>query len=135
MPGQIPKFKRTKKFVEQDYDLVRAFFNVFTLKVTTPNILTEISNLAGDIAPGLRKRFFRSLQTSFELLNEQYVPSQIGASSPIFPQIGLTDSIIAQVAMQRYLVVTDDFVLFNYLGSIEADVINFNHLREFDTPD
>lgn len=130
MPGQIPRFKRTKKFVEQDYNLIRAFYNLFALKVTTPNILTEISNLAGDIAPGLRESFFRSLQASFRLLHEQYVPSQAGASPAIFPRIGLTDSIIAQIATQRYLVVTDDFVLANYLGSIEADVINFNHLRE-----
>ena len=129
MPEQIPKFKRTKQFVENDYHLIRAFFNTFTLRVTTPNILTGISNLAGYFAPGLKERFFRSLQTSFELLNEQYLPSQTGASSPIFPRIGLTDSIIGQVAAQRYLVATDDLALANYLGSIEADVINFNHLR------
>jgi len=128
-PERIPTLRRTKKFVLRDYLLLKAFFDQFAVKVTTPNILTEISNLAGDIPDGLRKNFFRSLQTNFELFDEQYRRSSAAAASAIFPRLGLTDAVIAELANQRYLVLTDDFPLANYLGSINTDVINFNHLR------
>lgn len=127
-PERIPKLRRTKKFVFRDYCLLKMFFDRFAVKVTTPNILTEISNLSGDIPGGLREDFFRSLRTSFALFDEQYLPSSTAAASTIFPRLGLTDAVIAEIANQRYLVLTDDFALANYLGSVNADVINFNHL-------
>lgn len=127
-PERITKLRRTKKFVLRDYWLLKSLFDRFAIKVTTPNILTEISNLSGDIPDGLREDFFRSLRASFGLFEEQYLPSSAAAASAIFPRLGLADSVIAEIANQRYLVLTDDFALANYLGSINADVINFNHL-------
>ena len=127
-PERISTLRRTKKFVFADYCLLKAFSDRFAVKVTTPNILTEISNLSGDIPNGLREEFFRSLRAGFEGFNEQYLASSSAATSAIFPRFGLTDSVIAEIASQRYLVLTDDFALVNYLGSIKADVINFNHL-------
>lgn len=127
-PERISTFRRTKKFNFQDFCLLKAISDRFIVKVTTPNILTEISNLSGDIPLGLREKFFRHLRKSFELFDEQYFPSSIAAASDIFPRFGLADSAIAKIANQRYLVLTDDFALANYLGSINADVINFTHL-------
>ena len=126
---QISRFRRTKQFVAADYWIIKAFFDTFPVKVTTPNILTEVSNLSGDLPDGLRARFLESLRGSFQLLSEEYLPSQAGTALPIFPRFGLTDAITAEIANQRYLVITDDFPLSNYLTSLNSDVINFNHLR------
>lgn len=128
IPDQLSRLRRTRKFAFADYVLVKNFLYRFDVKVTTPNILTEVSNLASDIPSRLRNSFFQRLQSSFELLQEQYLPSKAGASSPAFIRFGLTDSTIAEIASKRYLVLTGDFPLANYLGSIDADVINFNHL-------
>ena len=128
-PQQISRLRRTKSFVVRDYLVIKGFFNAFSIKITTPNILTEISNLSGDIPAGLRDRFFKLLHVHFERLGEEYLPSKIGAASPMFARFGLTDSVIAEIAKQQYLVITADFPLANYLASIKADVINFNHLR------
>ena len=78
---------------------------------------------------GLRAQFYQSLRAKFELLVEEHQTSRMGAAEPIFVRLGLTDAIIARIALRRYLVLTDDFPLSNYLVAIEADVINFNHLR------
>ncbi|MGB8354136.1 MAG: hypothetical protein WCD79_09640 [Chthoniobacteraceae bacterium] len=125
---QIPRLRRTKKYVASDYWLIKRFFDLFPLKVTTPNILTEISNLSGDVPGELKSRFFDCLSANFKLLGEHYVPSKTAAASPIFSRFGLTDATLLELA-ETYLVVTDDFPLSNYLTSIKADVINFNHLR------
>jgi hypothetical protein len=126
---QIPKLRRTKKFIITDYLLIKAFFDLFAVKVTTPNILTEVSNLSGDIPYNFRNEFFCRLRANFALLDEHYITSNIAVDSQTFTKFGLTDSIIAKLAPQQYLVVTDDFPLSNYLNSIRVDAINFNHLR------
>ena len=128
-PQQIPRFRRTRQYEEGDYRLLKAFLELFATKVTTPNILTEVSNLSRDMPDWLRGQFFESLRARFELLTEEYQPSPAGAAEPIFIRLGLTDAIITQIARQRYLVITDDFPLSNYLATIQTDVININHLR------
>lgn len=128
LPDQIGRLRRTKKFVRADYVRVKDLIGRFKVCVTTPNILTEVSNLSGDIPSGLRAEFFRLLQTGFTSLEEEYLPSKQVANAAAFFRFGLTDAVIAQIANQRYLVLTDDFPLSNFLHSIKADVINFNHL-------
>lgn len=128
-PERIATHRRTKKYTIGDYLFVKAVVESFEKKVTTPNILTEVSNLAGDIPDSLRSDFFRLIRERFELLDETHYPSKSASAAAIFPRFGLTDTVITEVANQQYLVLTDDFPLANYLGSIEADVINFNHYR------
>jgi hypothetical protein len=49
---------------------------------------------------------------------------------PEFVRFGLTDASIAGVARNRYLVLTDDFRLSNFLRSERQDVVNFNHILQ-----
>ena len=126
---QISRFRRTREYQESDYRLLKAFLELFPVKVTTPNILTEVSNLSRDMPGWLRDQFFERLRAGFELLTEEYQPSSAGAADPIFVRLGLADAVITQIAPKRYLVMTDDFPLSNYLAAIQADVVNINHLR------
>lgn len=42
----ITKFKRTKAYIPEDYELLTRFLGLFSSIVTLPNILTEVGNLA-----------------------------------------------------------------------------------------
>jgi hypothetical protein len=130
-PELISRLRRTKQFCFHDYCLLKAIMGCFKTKVTTPNILTEVSNLAGDIPKRLRERFFRASRAHIEALEELYLASSKAAASVAFLRFGLTDAVVAALANQRYLVITADFPLTNYLVSIKADAINFNHNRTF----
>ena len=48
-----------------------------------------------------------------------------------FPRFGLTDTAILLAAKGKYLVLTDDFPLAQYLQTEAIDVINFNHVRKW----
>ncbi len=48
-PARIKKFKRTGHFSEVDFRLLVNFLAYFDKAITTPHILTEVSNLAGPI--------------------------------------------------------------------------------------
>ncbi len=128
-PERIPSLCRTKSFTVDDFHLLKAIVDSFTVKVTTPNILTEITNLSDDVPARLREDFFLRLRSSFQLLDEQYVPSATAAASASFPKFGLSDSVIVEIANQRYLVLTAEFALAGYLRSVGTDAINFNNLR------
>jgi rRNA-processing protein FCF1 len=125
----IPRFKRTSQFTPEDFDLLYRFLSNFERVVTTPHILTEVSNLAGQLPDHLRERVFEKLALGIPLLEERYTASKTIASGAPFVRFGLTDSAVLHHARGQYLVLTDDFRLSQYLQHEGVDVFNFNHLR------
>ena len=127
----IERFKRTvsRGFDESDYELLTSLLKLFNNRVvTTPHILTEVSNLAGQLG-SQRQRFFSYFAKGISQLIEHYEPSENLVQVESFVKFGLTDAAIIDLVKGQYLVLTDDFRLSNYLGKQGVDVINFNHLR------
>ena len=127
----IERFKRTmaRGFRESDYELLTNFLKHFENRVvTTPHILTEVSNLAGQLSVQ-KQRFFSYFAKGISRLIEHYEPSGNLAQAESFVKFGLTDTAIIELVKGQYLVLTDDFALSNYLDKQGVDVFNFNHLR------
>lgn len=78
----IVRFERTHAFVPEDYDTLCRLLAVFQKRVIMPNVLTEVSNLAGKLKDRYREAVFGSIRQAFELLDEEYVPSQVAAKRP-----------------------------------------------------
>ncbi len=125
----IGNFKRVSMFSLEDFDLLARLLENFRAVVTTPNILTEVSNLSGSLTDQLRSNYFASFANSVELLQEDYVLSNQAVANPLFRRLGLTDAAIAVVALRPILVVTTDFELYYRLQALGADAVNFNHER------
>jgi rRNA-processing protein FCF1 len=128
-PKLIPTFKRTQDFTVDDYAILRRFLQYFRSIVTTPNILTEVSNLAGQIAEPRRTRVFQTFAQAVKIIPEQYVHSSTATENAAFVRFGLTDAVVARMAEGEVLVLTDDFRLSQFLERSRLPVINFNHLR------
>jgi len=129
---RIQKFKRTAQFIIQDFDRLAAFAKRFKQVVTTPGILTEVSNLLGQLPDNIRHYFWQHFALGLKSLHEHYTPSQELGDESAFPNFGLTDTAILHAAVGKYLVLTDDLRLAQYLIGRKIDVINFNQLRTFD---
>jgi len=125
----IASFKRTKTFTGDDYDLLIRFLACFRRIVTTPNILSEVNSLSGQIGEPRRTEYFLDFARRIPFLDEYYLTSSGIAALGFFPRLGLTDSGILQLAKENYLVLTDDLKLRHYLASANIDSINFEHLR------
>lgn len=125
----VPHHKRTNQFAVEDYDLLESFLSKFQRIVTTPNILTEVNSLLGQIGEPRRTDCQAVLGRGIGLLDEHYVPSADVVLDDHFVKLGLTDSVIARLAEGSYLVLTDDVKLASLLQQIPVDVVNFNHLR------
>lgn len=128
-PERIRKFKRTMAFSVDEFLLLAKLLTLFKTLVTTPNILTEVSNLSGQLPEYLRSLFYKDLASRISTLEEHYNPSAKVSSLAHFGRLGLTDSGIVDLVKDNYLVLTDDLRLVGYLQNMGIDVINFNHIR------
>jgi hypothetical protein len=131
-PSRLSKFTRTSQFNEQSYARLVELIGNFNLVVTTPNILTEVCNLLGNLQEperseclSLIKYFLTEKKESFQ---EFYVESQTAANEVCFTRLELTDSVISHLAKDKYLVLTVDLELHLHLLSLGIDSINFNNL-------
>ena len=125
----IPRFKRTRQFSVEDYATLISILGLFDRIATTPHILTEVSNLSGQLREPARSEYFKKFSSDITLLEEENVASRDVAQMQEFVKFGLTDTGIIHLTKGKYLVLTDDFRLSQYLQSAGVDVVNFNHIR------
>lgn len=126
---RIPRFKRTMAFTIDEFILLALIFESFDRIITTPNILTEVSDFSGQLPRDLHSYFYGDFATRIPILEERYTASGAISASAHFNKFGLTDSGIVDTVKGNYLVLTDDLELFGYLQNLGIDAINFNHIR------
>ena len=128
-PERITRFKRTRQFSVDDYRLLVRLLDRFKRIVTTPNVLSEVSSFSGQLGEPLRSKYYLDFARGIATLDEHYVASAAAARRGEFSRLGLTDCAIVHLATDKYLVLTDDFRLAQFLEKAGVDVLNFNHLR------
>ena len=126
----VSRFKNTNRYVPEDYDTINSIVGEFDKLIATPNILTELSNLAGQRADPAKTQFFTFVaEKIFHFIDERYIQSGDAVRVGEFSRLGLTDVGIALLADSHVPVLTDDFDLYVLLSQRRVDVINFNHIR------
>jgi hypothetical protein len=122
------KYNKLSKYVLEDYNLLLRLKKVFKKAVTTPHVLTEVSNLTNDLPEQTKAECLKRFHEVFAEIDELTIPSLDAAQRPEFHFLGLTDSALAIVSDQ-YLIVTDDARLVKKLNESHLEALNFNHLR------
>lgn len=88
-----------------------------------------MSNLLGQLGGHAKIGCFEAFARSIPTLHESHIVGAELSRKPPFVKLGITDTSIIEVAAAPYLVLTDDFRLYNFLADRGVDVLNFNHLR------
>lgn len=128
--NRIQAFKRTQQYTADDFDLLESLISQFKTLVTTPHLLTELSNLATLQQPELS--ILRDIfKETVEQFREYYDESRQIVSDPTFHRLGLADAAISFSCRRSLLVLTDDLELFHALTARGLDAINFNHIRTY----
>jgi len=122
------KFNKLSKYETEDYKLLLRLKKVFKKAVTTPHVLTEVSNLINDLPEKTKAECLKKFHETFVEIDELSVPSMKAAQRPEFHFLGLTDTALAIVSDQ-YLIVTDDARLVKKMNESGLEALNFNHLR------
>jgi len=125
---RIPEFKRTQNFTIGDFDTLSALIGSFGKLVTTPHVLSQVSDLTD-----LGGKDLATLRSYFgvlvEKVEEYYDTSAALVTDPLFARLGLTDAAIAKVSAKGILVLTADLDLQLALQRRGLDALNFNHVR------
>ncbi|MGA2350954.1 MAG: hypothetical protein ABSF70_11010 [Terracidiphilus sp.] len=122
------KFNKLSNYDLEDFRMLLRLKNKFKKAVTTPHVLTEVSNLINDLPEQTKAGCLKKFHGTFVEIDEISVPSMEAAQRPEFHFLGLTDSALALVSDQ-YLIVTDDARLVKKMNESGLVALNFNHLR------
>ena len=121
---------QSRGYTQDDYMILDELLRCFRQPITTPNILTEVSNFLGQMPENLHALYFSRFSNLIPNFDENYIASSDIANTAQFNTLGLTDSGIIQTARNRFLIITDDFKLSQYSQHLGVDALNFNHIRE-----
>ena len=122
------KYNKLSKYNIDDYDLLLRLKKVFKKAVTTPHVLTEVSNLTNDLPEKTKSACLKKFYETFVEIDELIIPSMEAAQRPEFHFLGLTDSALALVS-KKFLIVTDDARLVQKMSEYGLEALNFSHLR------
>lgn len=133
-PQLINKFKKTNsRYCTEDFKILDDLISKFSKNkfVTTPNILTEVSNLGGQLSDNAKKQFFAFLAKFIQKTTEKYIQSSEISKDNLFIKFGITGMGLLELARTKHLIITDDFRLSSFCIKQGFDSINFNHLRNY----
>ena len=125
----ISEFKRTRAYSVNDFYILHKLVLNFREVITTPNVLTEVSNLLESLNRNKDYKLFQFLHKSLMSLKEEYIESMKVMETVCFQKFGLTDSTLSFLAENKFLILTDDLPFYHYLETQKLPAINFNHLR------
>jgi rRNA-processing protein FCF1 len=124
------KITANQGFTTDDYEVLKTFIGNFQKVITTPHVLSEVSNHVDKFKGDYHREIFKSFACLIEESEEHFKAAQSLTNSEGFVTFGLTDVAISVLASEKILVLTSDFPLAGFLEKKGVDVINFNHLRQ-----
>jgi hypothetical protein len=125
----ISKHKKLQAYTEDDFNLLLRIIAPMSPIIVTPNILTEASNLASQIAEPARMQIAMTFRALLGEIEERYVDSRRAVEQPEFSRLWLTDAGILDEMTDAYVLLTADLGL--YLAALERghEAINFTYSR------
>ncbi len=127
-PRHAREFTPGNTFEVADFLLLGDVISSLGKLITTPHILTEVSNL-GKLRGRLLAQFRMIFKEAVEQMDEFYDESRAVVNSDSFGRLGLTDAAIARLSGLQLLVMTGDLDLYVHLQQSGIEAVNFNHLR------
>ena len=130
-PQLVARHKRLRTYLPTDFLLLVDTLRQADSVVTTPNALTEVSNLAGyGMTEPLRSEIYLSLRQVIDELAESYRISRLAAREPEFTRLGLCDAVWLGAIDRETILVTDDLPLYRAALDRGIAAFNFAQLRE-----
>ncbi len=126
----LSRHKRTRLYTVLDFEILQDYLEDFPSLVTTPNIVSEASNLLRHCDEKTGARLADTLRWFLDTSGERYVPSIKAAGRENMPRLGITDCAILELLDDATTLLTSDVELYLEAVKVSPSVKNFNHLRD-----
>ncbi len=130
-PWHIRQHKKTTgEYLGEDYELLFEFISGFAPCLTTPHILTEVSNQLAQGSGALQYTLFQGFADLTRILIEHHVPGRDLVGQDQFHAFGLTDmGILDLAAREESLVVSADSSLVAFLMIFDSQNRQFRRTQ------
>ena len=126
----VDRHPELKAYSVSDYDLLVSQFGPGCMIYVTPNTLTETSNLLRLGPESINASLFDELRSMIQDNEEVVVVSKRAASRSEFGWLGLTDTVLLELATPETPLITTDLRLWSTVIGFKPDAaVNFHHLR------
>jgi len=124
----IASHKTTSIYTKQDYHNLVIIIKDLKNLLVLPNIWTEVDNLLNRFAGHYRWTYLTQIREIMSKTTEKYLQSTTGSKSPYFDYVGLTDSLILEIAKDCELLITSDSMLSDY--AIANNIVVYDMVKE-----
>ena len=124
--------RRLQQFTKKHFRTLLEIAKRHEVHVSTPNILTEASNLLGAGQQELASGAAALLASYIAGLEEIYEPSRLLLNGKIYEKHGLADASFAALALKGERGLTVDGPLYGMMVGYGIPVENFTHLMTYD---
>ncbi len=121
----IGQHKRTSIYEEQDFHDLMAVIETFDKLVVLPNVWTEVDNLLNKFGGERKYQYVTKTCETMKAASEKFIESILGTESDGYYNLGLTDSLLLELAKDCDLLITSDSSL--------SDFAVANNIKVFDT--
>ena len=129
--SKVGRHRRLRQFDIFDLERVTRVAESAAKHVSTPNILTEVSNHLNSGEQEIAIGAGRALMNYIEKLDEVYVPSQDLVGEIPFAKFGLADAAVIEAASRTgATVLTSEWSLQGFLEQMGLNAINIFHLKQ-----
>ncbi len=126
----VDRHPRLKAYSVADYDLLLSQLGPQSKIYVTPNTLTETSNLLRFGPESINNSLFEELRSMIEDSEEIVLVSRKASAKPEFRWLGLTDTVLLELASRETPLMTTDLRLWSAVVSLKPEAaVNFHHLR------
>ncbi len=112
--GEIVRFKRTSKFSLTDFEALTEIVSNARLVITTPHILTEVSNLANSLREDQKSDFAEAFREVIKTLDERRKEATVLSEHNLF-RFGMAD-ISALTESTNAILLTEDGRFASYVN-------------------
>ena len=129
-PNLISTNKRTSIYEKEDFDNLIDLVGDFSNLLVLPNIWTEVDNLLNQsFSRNYKDSYIQNLKFIIESSTEKYLESKISVNSSYFYELGITDSLILEVAKDCKFIITSDSKLSDNAKANNIQVYDLVEIR------
>jgi len=125
-PSLLARYKRVQMFTDRDIPLLKHIAGLFQGLLTTPQVLTEVSNFLGQAPPYAQPQLKSLFAEYISAKEEIYVRSADLATHTVFFELGLTDCSLEDASLQ-HTIITTDYRLTGKIIAMGGRALNLNH--------
>jgi len=118
------RYNKLSGFNTQQVLILNQLIAEFGSVVTTAHILTEVSNLVGDLHDLGRRQIWGQFVSTLEVIGEQSISSYQVARRAEFQYLGLTDTVLAAMS-EEFLIISNDGRMVDLLRQRELNALKW----------